>query len=129
MSTGSLRGSNSTRVWAIAASLGAVIGASMRYGVGLAVPHESFPIATLMVNVVGALAIGIISQTSAIMESPVLRHFVVTGVLGGFTTFSAIAVETLSLSNVQALAYLSLTILGGLGATALGVKFAKPGNQ
>jgi CrcB protein len=82
-----------------------------------------------MVNVVGALAIGIISQTSAIMESPVLRHFVVTGVLGGFTTFSAIAVETLSLSNVQALAYLSLTILGGLGATALGVRFAKLGNK
>ena len=111
------------------AALGAVIGSLGRYGIALLIPHhtsESFPWAPFLVNVLGALIIGMISQRSAIMENDARRHFVVTGVLGGFTTFSALAVEAVQLSARPAMffIYVCATFGVGLAATHIGRKVA-----
>ncbi len=109
---------------------GGVIGSLGRYGLGEALPHgaHSVPVSTLLVNVVGCLLLGIL--VSARPEAPWLRPFLGTGVLGGFTTFSAFALESdrlLVRSPGVALAYLGLTLIGGLGAAALGMRLGGRG--
>ena len=107
------------------AAIGAVIGSSARYGVSLLMPNTDsahIPYATLTVNIVGALVIGICASLAGIMESETRRTFLVTGVLGGFTTFSAFAVETVQLAShpLLAVAYVALTFIGALAATHIG---------
>ena len=124
-----------------AASLGAIVGSAARLGVGHIVSHTSvaanttgtesvlhglpaqqFPWATLAVNIIGALLIGCAAALPIIMANDVRRTFVVTGVLGGFTTFSALAVEAVLLSDqpLVATSYLLTTFVGGLSATHVG---------
>ncbi len=57
-----------------------------------------------------------------IMNDDARRFFLVTGVLGGFTTFSALAVQTVNMSAPawQAMAYIAVTFVGGVFATHLG---------
>jgi CrcB protein len=107
------------------AALGAAIGSLARLQVSylIQIPSEtSFPWATFLVNVIGALGIGIVAGTPKIMNIEARRHFVVTGVLGGFTTFSAIAVETLQLatSPVISITYVVATFAVGVMATHVG---------
>lgn len=84
---------------------------------------------TLLVNVVGCLAIGyvlVVVRTSP--RASVLLPFLVTGVLGGFTTFSALAVDTVVLLDVApltALIYLAATLIVGLLAVPLGATLAR----
>ena len=75
-------------------ALGGAMGASLRYLVGLAV---AFPLGTLCVNVLGSFAIGLLWAGFAQREIPYLLPFLMTGVLGGFTTFSAFSLDTLRL--------------------------------
>ena len=84
--------------------------------------QTSFPWATFLVNVTGALVIGIVASLPKIMSNEARRHFVVTGILGGFTTFSAIAVETLQLATrpVISITYVLATFAVGLAATHVG---------
>lgn len=84
-------------------SLGGVLGALARYGLGLVFPH---PWVTWGINVAGCLLIGVLMATR-----PQWRLFLGVGVLGGFTTFSAYVVEGLQTS--------SLLYLGGTMVTAL----------
>lgn len=110
------------------AAAGAIVGSLLRYAVSLALPHTdplTWPWATFAVNIIGALAIGVIASMPRIMTDESRRHFVVTGVLGGFTTFSALAVETIQLSGVQALLYVSATFAVGISATHAGSKLVK----
>ena len=107
------------------AALGAVIGSLARLQVSYLIQTPSatsFPWATFLVNVVGALLIGIVAALPKIMSNEARRHFVVTGVLGGFTTFSAIAVETLQLATqpVISVTYVVATFAVGILATHLG---------
>jgi CrcB protein len=86
-------------------------------------PSEtSFPWSTFVVNVIGALLIGFVASSPAIMNNETRRHFVVTGVLGGFTTFSAIAVETLNLATTPliSISYVVATFAVGVAATHIG---------
>ena len=80
-----------------------------------------WPWATLIVNLVGCLAIGLAARKLA--RDTVAWAFVVTGVLGGFTTFSAFAVELNDLLDADrfgiAASYLALTLVGGYVATAI----------
>jgi len=106
--------------------LGSGFGGVARFGVGEAVrifaPQHvvGFPWATLGVNVFGCLAIGVLA--------PLLRHdlavFMVTGVLGGFTTFSTFGRETIELWTSRrqtiACAYVITSVLVGLCAAAIG---------
>lgn len=110
------------------AAAGAIIGSLLRYAVSLAIPHDdplAWPWATFTVNIIGALAIGIIASMPKVMNNETRRHFVVTGVLGGFTTFSALAVEVIQLSGMQAWLYVAVTFIAGVSATHVGSKLVK----
>lgn len=109
-----------------------MLGALGRYAVGLILPHEpgAFPWATLAVNLIGALAMGLL--VAFLVARPgthrLARPFVGVGLLGGWTTFSAFALDVFQLSQAgreqAALAYMLTTFLVGtllVGAgTALG---------
>lgn len=98
-------------------ALGGVLGAEARYGVDrLAAGDPSdIPWGTLIVNVTGCLLIGVLMVVLLELTAPhrLLRPFIGIGVLGGFTTFSAYAVEVQVLLDdgraLAALAYLAAT--------------------
>lgn len=87
-----------------------------------------FPWGTLVVNVTGSLAVGVCSTLVAVgwpvAWGPVGRLGLVTGVLGGFTTFSAFAVQTTGLvatqRTTQAVGYVAASVGLGLAACWLG---------
>lgn len=105
-------------------ALGGVLGAWARYGAGLLRPvaPTGFPWTTLAVNVVGCAVIGVflVAVTEIWSPHPLLRPFIGTGVLGGFTTFSTYAVDVHRLVAqgyaARGLAYLALTLLAALAA-------------
>jgi CrcB protein len=109
----------------LVAALGAALGSLARLQVSYWVqaPNEtSFPWSTFIVNVIGALLIGVVASLPKIMNNETRRHFVVTGILGGFTTFSAIAVETLQLASAPliSITYVVATFAVGVAATHIG---------
>ena len=108
---------------AVWVGLGGFLGAWLRYAVGGALARWkagwTFPIETLIVNVVGCLAIGFLAEVAETrgLFSPTTRLFVFIGLLGGFTTFSTYGYETFQLmreGQVQA-AVLSTLLQVGLG--------------
>lgn len=112
-----------------AVAAGGVIGTLCRLGVSEAIgPWDGigFPTATLLVNLIGCLAIGLLAALPALAHErrSWARPFLITGVLGGFTTFSGIALEVgvlLEQGRVPtALGYLGLTMAGGIAAVAAG---------
>ncbi len=90
----------------VIAAIGAVIGSLLRYLASTLIDSTNFPWATFTVNIVGSLLIGLFLALPAIMQNEQRRVFLITGVLGGFTTFSALAVESLQLSAQLALLYI-----------------------
>ena len=109
----------------LVAAFGAALGSLARLQISYWVQspsQTSFPWSTFIVNVIGALLIGFIASSPNIMNNEMRRHFVVTGVLGGFTTFSAIAVETLRLAStpVISITYVVATFAIGIAATHIG---------
>jgi CrcB protein len=84
---------------------GGFFGAMLRYGMSGAVqrlaPFSSFPLGTLTVNVSGSLLIGVLAGLVELrqMLGPEARLFLMIGLLGGFTTFSSFAYETLALGQ------------------------------
>lgn len=110
--------------------LGGCIGSVARYLVATWVQSRSgslFPFGTLAVNVLGCLVIGALMALAVERESlsPNLRLLLVTGVLGGFTTFSAFGYETLALVEIErqpwlALANVALEVVLGLAAAWAG---------
>jgi len=110
--------------------LGGAIGACARFGVAQWVPvgqSGGFPWPTFIVNTVGALligfAVGWVGQSGWFIDYG--RAFLVTGVLGGFTTFSAFSLEVVQLAQAgfatQAVAYalLSLVVCAAFAAVGL----------
>jgi CrcB protein len=112
----------------LAVSLGAAVGALLRWRLGVwlnaVLPH--LPLGTLAANWLGGYAIGIVA--AALMHHPELapawRLFLVTGLLGGLTTFSSFSVEVVTLLQQGrlgwALAAMALHLGGSLLLTALG---------
>jgi len=113
-------------------ALGGALGAMARFGaVQLATTRwgMSFPWGTLTVNVTGSLLIGFLATILSSRQSdPALRLLLITGALGGYTTFSAFSFEALALIAEQrhlALAgYIVGSVLLGLAAAALGTALA-----
>jgi fluoride exporter len=110
----------------LVAALGAALGSLARLQISywIQTPSETaFPWSTFIVNVIGALMIGLIASSPNIMNNETRRYFVVTGVLGGFTTFSAIAVETLHLASTPLISvtYVVATFAIGVFATHIGI--------
>ena len=109
----------------LVAALGAALGSLARLQISYwsqTPSNTSFPWSTFRVNVAGALLIGLVASSPKIMNNETRRHFVVTGVLGGFTTFSAIAVETLNLATTPliSITYVIATFAFGIAATHFG---------
>lgn len=114
----------------LAVGAGGFLGAVLRYLCSL-LPlgrDGGFPVGTLLVNVLGAFAIGLIAAAAAAAArhaalSPRMILFLKTGICGGFTTFSTFALETSGLLQAgrlpAAAAYVVLSVLLSVGAVAL----------
>lgn len=106
-------------------ALGGAIGATMRYLAGLWVVrilgHTSFPVGILLVNVVGCFLMGLFIGAAAQRGLTHLSPLVATGILGGFTTFSAFSLEAVTLYERGDLsgAALYVTLSVGLSILAL----------
>jgi fluoride exporter len=115
-----------------AVSAGGVLGALARYGLQHAFPHASsaFGWATFAINVAGCLLIGIVVAVAAESRGAprLTRPFLVTGVLGGFTTFSTYIVDVqqalVAGAPRTALLYGAVTLLAALAAAWTGVRLA-----
>lgn len=108
---------------------GGGLGAAARYGVRLALPPDAaaFPYATLIVNVGGSFLAGLVAGLLAggVTLSEETRLFLLVGVLGGFTTFSAFSVETVEhlMNGSAAIGAMNvlLSLLLCVGAVVAGV--------
>ena len=125
----------------ILVACGGAVGAVMRYA---AVQHitlwatergSSFPFGTLVVNVVGSFFMGVVvalitnlitENTEVMSDGKSLYIFLATGVLGGFTTFSAFSLDTIRLLEngafFSAVAYILLSVLAGIIALYIGLR-------
>jgi fluoride exporter len=107
----------------IAVSLGAIAGALSRYYLSIWITQRlgtSFPYATLIVNLTGSFALGLL--TSLVLErvfpiSPEVRLLIATGFLGSYTTFSTYELDTISL--VQESSF-NKAIIYWFGSAAIG---------
>ena len=110
-----------------AVALGGALGSVARHGVNRFVLHQwpslRFPVATLTVNVLGCIVIGVLAGVVASGRLPMRaawREFVFVGILGGFTTFSAFGLDTITLIRAgeprTAVANVLLQVVVGLGA-------------
>ena len=111
-------------------AVGGALGALARYGLARALPHSpgDFPWSTLLTNVAGCLAIGVLMVIviERLPSSRLVRPFFGTGLLGGFTTFSTYAVDTRAMLAAgrpgPAAAYLFGTLVLGLLAVVVGLR-------
>jgi CrcB protein len=114
--------------------LGGALGAIARYLLSGYVLHHStdwkFPLPTFLVNVLGCLVAGLLAGFAVKQDwfSEQHRLFLFTGILGGFTTFSAFGVETVHLLReghvgIAAL-YVGLSVIVGIGALWLAMLIA-----
>lgn len=110
-------------------AVGGAVGSLGRYAVGLALPHDAggFPWATFGVNVTGSLAMGLLVAwvLSMLTPHPWLRPFLGVGVLGGWTTFSSLALDVHTLTAAghtgAALTYVLASFVVGLVAVGAGL--------
>ena len=115
----------------VAVSVGAVVGSLARWGAGvwLNARWSGFPLGTLFVNCVGGLLIGMALFWFERSPNETLRLLVVTGMLGGFTTFSSFSVESLIMLQrgelFLAFAHTMAHVIGSLAAAAIGFKLAQ----
>ncbi|MEX0407233.1 fluoride efflux transporter CrcB [Aquibium sp. LZ166] len=109
---------------------GGAIGASLRHLTGAAmlrIAGMSFPWGTLTVNIVGSFLMGVFIELLArrFGTSNELRLFVATGVLGGFTTFSAFSLDVAVLwergASGHAAAYVAASVIGAVAALFAGL--------
>ncbi|MFP7723246.1 fluoride efflux transporter CrcB [Lysobacter sp. A3-1-A15] len=132
MPASSLHGTPSMNLHLLYVGLGGAIGAMARHLLGGWVLHHTaqgrFPAGTFAVNVLGCLLIGVLAGLAErhAMFPPPLRVFLFTGLLGGFTTFSAFGLETLHLLRRgeagMAAAYVLGSVLVGLAAVWIGFR-------
>ena len=117
----------------LAVALGGAAGSLLRYWMSgwLNTPEGRLPVGTLSINVIGSLLMGI--TFVLIMEkarlSPELRPLIMTGMLGGFTTFSTFSLEAVTLFNEghtgAALIYVLLSVILCITALYIGLWFTR----
>ncbi len=85
-------------------ALGSGIGGMARFALSGLIAHrfgETFPWGTLLVNISGSFVIGFFATLTApdgrLLVGGTMRHFVMTGILGGYTTYSSFSLQTLTL--------------------------------
>lgn len=109
---------------------GGAIGAVARYLLSSQITHavgHGFPWGILAVNVLGCFIMGVIAELAALTWnlSPEVRAFLTTGILGGFTTFSAFALDTAVLTErgdlVGSMLYVMASVGGSVAALFIGL--------
>ena len=113
--------------------VGGGLGAMARHGMnraGLALLGPGFPWWTLAVNVIGSFLIGLLAGSFGAMETGHnMRLFLITGFLGGFTTFSAFSLDALTLwergALLQAGSYVAGSVIASLIAVAAGLMVSR----
>ena len=108
------------------ACFGGAIGAGLRHMVNVGAIRMfglAFPVGTLFVNVVGSFLMGVLVEVvlQRFDGSPELRTFAGTGVLGGFTTFSAFSLETMTFIERGATGQAVLYVVLSIGLSVLGL--------
>jgi CrcB protein len=112
----------------LAVAFGSAVGGLLRWGVGLWLNARwsGFPLGTLVVNCVGGLLIGLALAWFQRVPDELLRLLLVTGVLGGLTTFSSVSGESLSLLQRGefglAAAHTLAHVFGALVCAAIGYR-------
>ena len=119
----------------VAVLVGGGLGSVLRYGVTMAVTQrvgQGFAWGTLLINLTGSLAIGLVAgwlQTRGLGIAPVARTFLTVGLLGGFTTFSAFSLDTLTAlaggAAASGVLYAGLSVIGGILAAFAGIAVAR----
>ena len=113
----------------LAVGAGAALGAWMRWGLSIALNHvvPNLPLGTLASNLIGGYLVGVAIEVLVhhSVLTPEWRLFIITGFLGGLTTFSTFSAETVSLLARQqygwSLALVAAHLAGSLALTALGI--------
>ncbi|MDX2122948.1 MAG: fluoride efflux transporter CrcB [Gemmatimonadota bacterium] len=122
-------------IWYIA--LGSAIGGMLRYLLGGWIQRAAghgFPLGTLVINVSGSLALGLLLRWASHPPTlnPDLRAFLTVGLCGGFTTFSTFSAESITLMQDgqwgKAMTYVLLSVTLSLAATAAGFAMARVGD-
>lgn len=113
-------------------AIGGMIGSIGRYSVSTYLQQafyvSKFPLGTLIVNLIGSLLIGIIAGllTKQALFNEEIKYLLMTGFLGGFTTFSAFSMESLELLRSGmpglALCYIFCSVALGITFVYLGMK-------
>jgi len=117
----------------VAIAVGAGLGALLRWvlGMGLNSLWPAIPLGTVAANLIGGLLIGVASEFFASHGgmSPVWRLFIITGFMGGLTTFSTFSLEVSNLLQQRELAFAALQIgihVGGsIALTLVGIAFVQ----
>lgn len=115
----------------LSVAAGGAVGAWLRFVAGRLIGANSFPYATLTVNVLGSLAMGLLAGWLARHgeSGEPWRLLLGVGVLGGFTTFSAFSLELALMiergAMAQAATYVALSLLGGVGGLFAGLALAR----
>jgi len=118
----------------LAIAIGGTLGCWLRYGQTLFVQSiwgREFPSATMSINVIGSFLMGFlfVATTERIEVSNAVRLGILTGFLGGYTTFSTFSMETLLLVQngawLRALIYVLLSVGLGFGGAVLGLFLAR----
>ncbi len=115
----------------VAVALGAALGAVLRWAAGAWMNSAwyGFPLGTLAVNCAGGFMIGVALISFERWPSELPRAFVITGFLGGLTTFSAFSGESLHLLQrgqlVMAVLHAAAHVLGSLACVAVGYALAR----
>ena len=114
----------------LAVIAGGMLGTAARITIDTLLPHSDrdFPLSTLIINVVGSFALGLLVARVWPVAAPWLRAGLGVGLLGSFTTFSAMAVSLVTLGvGWTALLYLVLSIGLGLLAAFAGLRLGSRG--
>lgn len=112
----------------LAVIVGGLVGTGGRLALDVLLPHpdDGFALSTLIANVIGAFALGLLVGRVWATAAPWLRAGLGAGLLGSFTTFSALALSLVTLAATDqwmlALAYAVATLTLGLAAAALGLR-------
>ena len=110
----------------LAVAIGGALGAAARYLLSafvLRVSGTLFPLGTFVVNVIGCLVFGAIAgaTTQRVQVAPALRLFLLTGILGGFTTFSSYAFESFALVRDGQMLWATINVAGQVVAGLIGM--------
>lgn len=113
-----------------AVAVGGALGASGRYLFNLQMMRllgPNFPWGTLGVNIIGSFVMGVLAESFALRfnVSSEMRSFLMTGILGGFTTFSAFSLDAGNMIERDAFGlagiYVAASVLGSIAALFLGL--------